>query len=75
MAVFGHILAVFASVGLLYYLIFSHQYQYFYVWKHSSNELSFWYLIACFWEGQEGSFLLWIFFHACIFIAILKLKK
>jgi len=75
MAVFGHILAVFASVGLLYYLIFSHQYQYFYVWKHNSNELSFWYLIACFWEGQEGSFLLWIFFHACIFIAILKLKK
>lgn len=75
MAVFAHIFMVFVSVGLLYYFIFSHQYQYYYVWKHSANELSFWYLVACFWEGQEGSFLLWIFFQACIFVAILKLKK
>ncbi|MEM9339629.1 MAG: cytochrome c biogenesis protein CcsA [Bacteroidota bacterium] len=57
---------VFFAIGLLFYLLFSHHYEYLYVWKHSSNDLPWYFLISCFWEGQEGSFLLWIFWNTVI---------
>ncbi len=67
MAGFGlHILSIFGMIGTLFYLIYSHQYQYHYVWSHSSNELPVYYMISCFWEGQEGSFLLWTFWHSIL---------
>ncbi|MEM7513241.1 MAG: cytochrome c biogenesis protein CcsA, partial [Bacteroidota bacterium] len=61
-----HILGIFGIIGTLFYLIYSHQYQYHYVWAHSSNELPVYYIISCFWEGQEGSFLLWCFWHSVL---------
>lgn len=39
--------------------ILSHNYQYKYIWEHSSNELPDYLLVATFYAGQEGSFLLW----------------
>lgn len=44
-----HIFSVFGIIGTLFYLIYSHQYQYHYVWAHSSNELPVYYMISCFW--------------------------
>ena len=44
------------------YLIFSHQYQYTYVWSYSSNNLSTPLLLSTSYAGQEGSFFLWVFF-------------
>lgn len=61
-----HGISVFGVIGTLFYLIYSHQYQYHYVWNHSSNELPVYYMISCFWEGQEGSFLLWTFWHVVL---------
>ena len=61
-----HGFSVFGVIGTLFYLIYSHQYQYHYVWSHSSNELPVYYMISCFWEGQEGSFLLWTFWHVVL---------
>ena len=61
-----HVCSVFATFFTLFYLIYSHQYQYHYVWAHSSNELPFHFMISCFWEGQEGSFLLWLIWHAVL---------
>ncbi|MEY3324255.1 MAG: hypothetical protein RLZ11_569, partial [Bacteroidota bacterium] len=52
-------LSVVAIFGLLFYIIQNHLFEYHYAWKHSSRSLEFKYLLACFWEGQEGSFLLW----------------
>ena len=69
-----HILSIFGVIGTLFYLIYTHQYQYHYVWSHSSNELPVYYMISCFWEGQEGSFLLWCFWHV-ILGGILMRKK
>ncbi|HNP54845.1 MAG TPA: cytochrome c biogenesis protein CcsA, partial [Ferruginibacter sp.] len=37
-----------------------------YAYKHASKELEAKYLLACIWEGQEGSFLLWAIWHAII---------
>ena len=61
-----HVGSVVGVIGTLFYLIYTHQYQYHYVWSHSSNELPVYYMISCFWEGQEGSFLLWTFWHAVL---------
>ncbi|WNJ17435.1 cytochrome c biogenesis protein CcsA [Pontibacter sp. G13] len=61
-----HALGVVGVIGVLFYLIYTHNYAYHYVWSHSSNELPVYYMISCFWEGQEGSFLLWAFWHAVL---------
>jgi len=47
-----------ASATLLY-LILSHQYQYTYIYQHSSGNLSRALQVASFYAGQEGSFMLW----------------
>ncbi|RMD89065.1 MAG: hypothetical protein D6813_11215 [Calditrichaeota bacterium] len=41
------------------YLILTHQFQYEYVYRYSSRELSFGLLLSTIWAGQAGSFLLW----------------
>ncbi|MCB9231922.1 MAG: cytochrome c biogenesis protein CcsA [Bacteroidia bacterium] len=68
---FLHAAGVVGVVVTLFYLIYSHQYQYHYVWSHSSNELPVYYMISCFWEGQEGSFLLWSFWHSFLGIILI----
>ena len=52
--------AVVAVSSLLWYAIFTHQYQYAYIYQQSSNDLPLHYLFSTFWAGQEGSFLLWV---------------
>lgn len=69
-----HTFSVIATILTLYFLIFSHHYDYDYVRKHVSNTLSVPFLISCFWEGQEGSFLLWIFFNTCIAFYFIRKK-
>ena len=70
----AHIIGILGIIGTLFFLIYTHQYQYYYVYDHSSNELPVYYMISCFWEGQEGSFLLWCFWH-CVLGAILMRSK
>ena len=64
------ILSVVAIFGILFYIIHGHLFEYKYAWQHSSRSLEFKYMLACFWEGQEGSFLLWSVWH-CVLGAIL----
>src|SRR5690606_4896625 len=52
-----------------------HYFEYQYAWQHSSLELPLKYLASCFWEGQEGSFLLWMFWHVVIGFILLKYTK
>ncbi|MCS6904828.1 MAG: cytochrome c biogenesis protein CcsA [Bacteroidia bacterium] len=66
-----HAIAVTATIITLLGLILTKQYQYHYVYSHSSNELPLHYVIACLWEGQEGSFLLWMFWHSILGVWIL----
>ncbi len=74
-AFFVHAGSIFGIIATLFYLIYSHQYQYHYVWAHSSNELPVYYMISCFWEGQEGSFLLWCFWHSVLGIIMARPGK
>jgi len=73
---FLHVIAVFSIVISLFVIIQNHYYEYHYAWSHSSNFMPKEYMISCFWEGQEGSFLLWGFWHAIIgFFLVFKAKK
>jgi cytochrome c-type biogenesis protein CcmF len=67
-----HAVAVIGIFALLYYLIFNHRFEYYYVWQHSSRILPVEYIFASFWEGQEGSFLLWTFWHVILSFFIIK---
>ena len=57
---------------VIYYLIINNRFEYYYVFQHSSQELPIYYKISSFWEGQEGSFLLWIFWNIVIGIVFIN---
>jgi cytochrome c-type biogenesis protein CcmF len=67
--------SVFAVFGILFYLISNHYFEYKYVWQHSSLSLEPKYLLSCFWEGQEGSFLLWSIWHCVIGLIFIWREK
>ncbi len=58
-----HGLSVFSVIGLIFYLLLTHQYEYNYIYKYSSDSMPTQYVFSAFWSGQEGSFLLWSFWH------------
>jgi len=64
-----------ASAAGLIALIVTHQFQFTYVWNYSSTELPLHLLVACFYSGQEGSFLLWTMFVAVIGILLQPYAK
>lgn len=63
---------IFATFGLILYIVASHSFEYFYAWNHSDRSLSPKYLLSCVWEGQEGSFLLWAVWHAVLGFVLMK---
>lgn len=65
-AFFVHSAAVVAIFTILFVIIQQHYFEYQYAWQHSSRNLPLKYMISCFWEGQEGSFLLWMVWHVVI---------
>ncbi len=58
--------SVIALFSTLYYIISHHLFEYKYAYTHSDKSLQVQYLFACFWEGQEGSFMLWSFWHCVL---------
>ena len=68
-------IAVLSCFILLFYIITNHLFEYKYAYTHSDKNMPIKYLLSCFWEGQEGSFLLWSFWHCVLgIIVMLKLK-
>ena len=68
-------LTVVGSFVVLFYVIYNHLFEYKYAYTHSDKNLPFEYLLSCFWEGQEGSFLLWSFWHAVLGLILIKTAK
>ena len=69
------VFSVIAIFSILFYIIYNHLFEYHYAWKHSSLSLEFKYLLACFWEGQEGSFMLWSVWHCVLGLILMKTSK
>ncbi|MGV3601485.1 MAG: cytochrome c biogenesis protein CcsA [Dyadobacter fermentans] len=61
-----HLAAVLGVVFSLYWIIGNHYFAYHYAWKNSSLSLPTGYTISSFWQDQEGSFLLWIFWNVVL---------
>ncbi|MGZ3837417.1 MAG: cytochrome c biogenesis protein CcsA [Flavisolibacter sp.] len=66
------VLAVFTT---LFFIISHHYFEYKYAWQHSSLSLETKYLLSCFWEGQEGSFLLWSIWHCVLGLIVIWREK
>lgn len=66
------LLIIFSAI---FYICYNHMFEYMYAYKHASKELEYKYLLACIWEGQEGSFLLWAIWQAVIGTIIIYRKK
>jgi len=60
---------------ILLYLILGHNFEYSYIFKHSSVLMPGKYIISSFWAGQEGSFLLWAMLIAVFGIGALHTAK
>jgi len=74
-AFFLHAASVAGVVISLFYIINNHYFEYHYAWSHSSTRLPVYYMISSFWEGQEGSFLLWMFWQAALGLILIKTNK
>jgi len=67
--------AVVLGSALLMYLLVTHDYRLHYVWAYSDNLLPLHYLISTFWGGQEGSFLLWIFWGVLLGLPLMRFAR
>jgi cytochrome c-type biogenesis protein CcmF len=74
-AFYFHGIAVLAIVFALFYIIFNHYFEYHYAYSHSSLHLQGQYMVACFWESQEGSFLLWMFWQAVLGVIMIRTRQ
>jgi cytochrome c-type biogenesis protein CcmF len=70
-----HSLSVVGIVVTLFIMLKNHYFEYEYVWHHSSKAMPMRYILSCFWEGQEGSFLLWTFWHVILGLILQRTSK
>jgi len=62
----SHLITLFGAISLILYMMTNHYYEFEYVWSHVSDDLPQRYILSAFWEGQEGSFLLWLFWNVLL---------
>lgn len=70
-----HTAAVFGIVIALFIIIGNHYFEYHYAYNYSDRKLPLYYLISTFWNGQEGSFLLWMFWDVLLGIILIHTNK
>jgi cytochrome c-type biogenesis protein CcmF len=71
----SHAIAVLGICITLFTIIANHYFEYHYAYSHSDSKLPSYYLISTFWNGQEGSFLLWMFWQAALGIVLIYTNK
>ena len=70
-----HGLCFLGVIGILFYIMINQYYEYQYVQRHVNADLPMKYIFSAFWEGQEGSFLLWMFWHIVLGFILIKTAK
>jgi cytochrome c-type biogenesis protein CcmF len=70
-----HSLSLLGVIAALFSIIYNHYFEYHYAYSHSSRHLPVYYMISCFWEGQEGSFLLWMFWQAVLGLILIRTQR
>ncbi len=69
------VISVLIIFSIIFFICYNHYFEYLYAYKHASKELESKYLLACVWEGQEGSFLLWSIWHSILGIVLIFKSK
>ena len=67
-----HAASTLGVIALIFVLFFGHRYEFQYIWKHLNNEMPMRFVLSAFWGGQEGGFLLWMFWHNVLALFILR---
>lgn len=71
-----HGVFILAVVGTLFSIILNKYFEYHYAWDNTSLSLPVGYAISTFWQNQEGSFLLWMFWNVIVgFILIYWFRR
>src|SRR5687767_9571646 len=70
-----HAASVVGICVTLFVIIANHYFEYHYAYNYSDRKLPSYYLISTFWNGQEGSFLLWLFWHAILGLILIFTNK
>lgn len=71
-----HAVAVLGVMISMLLIIHQHLFEYKYVWEHTSKSLPTYYQFSAMWSGQEGSTLLWMFWHGVLgCVLIFKAKE
>ncbi len=70
-----HTVGVIGIVITLFLIINQHYFEYHYAWSHTSKFLPIYYQVSSFWNGQEGSFLLWMFWTAILGVVLIRTNK
>lgn len=70
-----HGIAVLSLIGLMFFVMLKRYYEYTYAFEHVSDDLPFIYTFSAFWEGQQGSFLLWMFWHFILGLVLIRKAK
>ena len=60
---------------MLFALFLGNHFEVAYVMGYSSKSLPLLYKISAFWAGQQGSFLLWLAFHAAASLVLLRWSR
>ena len=58
-----HSISVVGIIAMLFYILSGKMYEYQYAWSNISDDLPGKYIFSAFWKEQQGSFLLWSFWH------------
>ncbi|MFN0215961.1 MAG: cytochrome c biogenesis protein CcsA [Saprospiraceae bacterium] len=66
-----HGLATFGIIGMLFWILTGKMYEYHYAWANVSDDLPVQYVFSAFWKEQQGSFLLWSFWHIILGIVLM----
>jgi cytochrome c-type biogenesis protein CcmF len=69
------VISIIAIFTVLYLIIYNHYFEYKYAHQHSKRSLDMQYLLSCFWEGQEGSFMLWTFWQSMLGVVLMRTAK
>ncbi|MEY3597600.1 MAG: hypothetical protein RL521_22 [Bacteroidota bacterium] len=74
-AYYTHIVSIVGIIAMMLWILLNHLYEYKYAFDHLNNSMPLKYVFSCLWEGQEGSFILWIFWHAMLSILVIRTAK
>ncbi|MCY7328073.1 MAG: cytochrome c biogenesis protein CcsA, partial [Saprospiraceae bacterium] len=66
-----HGLTTLTIIGSLFYILVNKYYEYQYAFSNVSNDLPVQYVFSAFWKEQQGSFLLWSFWHIVLGLVLI----